>query len=66
VRRAVSIGRFVCPCHLSQFDFNGAVTQSPATSPLVHFKVTLDGSGNVVVDASTIVDPATRLTLPGD
>jgi nitrite reductase/ring-hydroxylating ferredoxin subunit len=57
---------FTCPCHLSTFDFNGAVTHDPATSPLVHFKVSLDTSGNVVVDPNTIVDPATRLIVPGD
>jgi Rieske Fe-S protein len=57
---------FLCPCHLSQFDFNGNVTHDPATQPLVHFKVSLDGSGNVIVDPMTIVNPATRLNEPGD
>lgn len=57
---------FTCPCHMSQYDFNGAVTHSPATMPLIHFKATLDGDGNVVVDQNTLVDPSTRLDEPGD
>jgi nitrite reductase/ring-hydroxylating ferredoxin subunit len=54
---------FECPCHLSTFDFNGGLTMGPATTGLVHFAVSLDGSGNVVVDLQTNVPPATRLTI---
>jgi Rieske Fe-S protein len=57
---------FTCPCHLSQFDFNGNVTVGPAVLPLSHLAVTLDSSGNIVVNPFTIVDPATRLSVPGD
>ena len=59
-------GAFGCPCHASQYDFNGNVTHSPATKPLVHFKCTLDASGNVVVDQNTIVPETDRLSIPGD
>ena len=52
---------FQCPCHLSTFDFNGGLTMGPATTGLVHFAVSLDGSGNVVVDLATTVPAATRL-----
>lgn len=52
---------FECPCHLSTFDFNGGLTMGPATTGLVHFAVSLDGSGNVVVDLQTNVPPSTRL-----
>ena len=54
---------FECPCHLSTFDFNGGLTMGPATTGLIHFAVSLDGSGNVVVDVQTMVDPATRLAI---
>jgi Rieske Fe-S protein len=54
---------FECPCHLSTFDFNGGLTMGPATTGLVHYAVSLDGSGNVVVDLGTNVPPATRLAV---
>lgn len=54
---------FQCPCHLSTFDFNGAVTMGPATAPLVHYLVTVDGSGNVVVDLQTTVPATTRVAV---
>ena len=52
---------FECPCHLSIYDFNGAVVQSPAVLPLVHYAVSLDASGNVLVDVGQKVDAATRV-----
>ncbi len=54
---------FQCPCHLSTFDFNGAVTMGPATAPLVHYLVTVDGSGNVIVDLQTTVPATTRVAV---
>jgi Rieske Fe-S protein len=54
---------FECPCHLSTFDFNGGLTMGPATTGLTHFAVSLDGSGNVIVDVKTMVDPTTRLAI---
>ncbi|HWE29541.1 MAG TPA: Rieske (2Fe-2S) protein [Polyangia bacterium] len=60
---APSTHDFQCPCHLSTFDFDGTVTMGPATTSLVHYAVSLDGAGNVVVDLQTTVDPATRLAV---
>ncbi len=49
----------------SLFDRNGAVKRSPATRPLDHFLVTIDGNGEVIVDPSKPVDIAARTPLPG-
>ena len=54
-----SKGATTCPCHGSQFDGNGDVTQGPAGSPLVHFAVAVCG-GEVYVDPRTEVPAATR------
>ncbi len=54
---------FQCPCHLSTFDFNGAVTMGPATAPLVHYLVTVDANGNVIVDLQTTVPATTRVAV---
>jgi Rieske Fe-S protein len=52
-----------CPCHQSVFDLNGAVTMSPATIPLPHFAVSVDGGGNVIVDLASPVPAGTRLAV---
>lgn len=54
---------FECPCHLSTFDFNGAVTNLPAPAPLVHFDCALDGNGNIIVDVNKTVAATTRLAV---
>jgi len=54
---------FLCPCHLSTYDLNGAVTMGPATAPLVHYLVTIDANGNVIVDLGTTVPATTRLAV---
>lgn len=60
---APSTHDFECPCHLSTFDFNGAVTMGPAPTGLVHFALALDADGNVVVDLGANVPAATRLAV---
>jgi len=41
--------RVVCPLHLSQFDLRtGAVQNPPATLPLKHFNVKIDGDAILV------------------
>jgi nitrite reductase/ring-hydroxylating ferredoxin subunit len=52
---------FGCSCHGSTFDFNGQMPTPPAPRPLDHYKLSLADGGVLVVDASTIVDPSTRI-----
>jgi Rieske Fe-S protein len=54
---------FECPCHQSTFDFNGKVTNLPATMPLVHYACSLDSHGNIIVDLGNIVAATVRLTI---
>ena len=53
---------FVCPCHNSKFDRNGAVRQGPANAPLVHFAVEIDGNGDITIHGGTQVAAATRVS----
>ncbi len=41
-----------CPCHGSTFDLAGAVTQGPASEPLISFALNLDGEDLVVGQGS--------------
>ena len=50
-----------CPCHGSQFDRNGNVQRGPAASPLAHFAVSIDASGNITVHGGTRVDAGVRV-----
>jgi hypothetical protein len=36
------------------------VVSPPAPKPLDHYQLTLDASGNMIIDPNTVVDPATR------
>ena len=49
-----------CKCHQSQFNLNGAVAQGPASSPLVHYAVTVATDGTITVHGGTTVDASTR------
>lgn len=44
-----------CRCHGSQFDTNGNVIQGPADRPLQHFRVSVDGVGNITVHGGDYV-----------
>lgn len=44
-------GKFICPCHSSQFDAQGSVLNAPAPRPLDLFQVTIE-NGEVKVDTS--------------
>ncbi|MCB9436526.1 MAG: Rieske (2Fe-2S) protein [Anaerolineales bacterium] len=47
-------GRFICPCHASEFEMDGQVRNPPAPRPLDRFVVTI-ADGQVSVDTGTTI-----------
>ncbi|MBZ0277624.1 MAG: Rieske 2Fe-2S domain-containing protein [Anaerolineae bacterium] len=48
-------GRFICPCHASAFEMEGAVENPPAPRPLDRFPVTIT-DGVISVDTGTRIE----------
>jgi cytochrome b6-f complex iron-sulfur subunit len=59
-------GGYVCPCHGTRFDADGAVMQGPAPSGLRSFYSTFAPNGEIVVDSSREVDSSYRLRMRED
>ena len=49
-----------CGCHGAQYDGNGHVTHGPAEADLVHFAVSIDDAGNVIINGDKQVSKSTR------
>jgi cytochrome b6-f complex iron-sulfur subunit len=60
VTREGSAG-YICPCHGTRFDVEGAVVQGPAPGPLRNFQTTYAPNGEIVVDSGREVDASFRL-----
>ena len=54
-------GGFACPCHGSRFAADGQAQNGPASQALRHLALNLNQDGQMVVDRSRPVTPATRL-----
>ena len=53
---------FACPCHGSQFDWQGKVRHGPATRPMTYLAVVLN-EGILTIDPNQAVSSTTRLSV---
>jgi cytochrome b6-f complex iron-sulfur subunit len=60
----ITANSIVCTCHGSEFDVDGNVIKGPAVAALRHFSVSIDASGEITVDADTLVPADTRAAVP--
>ena len=51
-----SVGRFVCPCHGSEFTMEGDVLNAPAPRPLDLFELTVNEAGEILVDTGRAIE----------
>ncbi|HUJ28816.1 MAG TPA: Rieske (2Fe-2S) protein [Myxococcales bacterium] len=58
---SVSASLIDCACHGSLFDGQGNVLRGPASSPLDHFVVTADVSGELTIHTDQTTPSSTRL-----
>ena len=49
-------GQFVCPCHGSAFEQDGAVLNAPAPRALDRFPVSIEADGTVIVDTGQPIE----------
>jgi len=61
-RDAIASAALECPCHGACFGADGLVLRGPASSPLAHFVVRLEGD-DVVIDPNVVVDASARTAL---
>jgi len=59
-RGVISFSGVTCGCHGAQFDGNGGEISGPTRGPLEHYRVTVDATGKITIDPSTVVDSSTR------
>ena len=53
--------QFYCNCHGASFDLDGQNPTAPAFSPLKHYEMCVDDSGNVQITENKVVSASTRV-----